>query len=136
MKWDVDSLQASLVAVLDSQKYSCRKNRWVDYSICEMTRFMGMSKLSEKDKQRGAEFSSSKFVILCEGAKKNFYKKFLFEPYPLESSLHLELVDALNSAIVAKTVQSKEECIDWLSWTFFYRRIVHNPNFYNLQEVT
>ena len=48
-----------------------------------MTRFMGMSRLSEKDKQKGAEYSSSKFIILCEGAKKNYYKKFLFEPYPL-----------------------------------------------------
>ena len=73
---------------------------------------------------------------MCEGAKKNFYKKFLFEPYPLESNIHLELADALNSAIVAKTVQTKEECIDWLSWTFFYRRIVQNPNYYNLQEVS
>ena len=73
-----------------------------------MTRFMGMSRLSEKDKQKGAEYSSSKFIILCEGAKKNYYKKFLFEPYPLESSLHTELADALNSAIVAKSVQTKE----------------------------
>lgn len=89
LKWQLENMKAFIVAVLDSQKWSCKKNRWVDYSICEMIRFMGMSRLSEKDKQKGAEYSSSKFIILCEGAKKNFYKKFLFEPYPLESSLHL-----------------------------------------------
>ena len=73
---------------------------------------------------------------MCHGPKKNFYKKFLFEPFPVESSLHLNLPNHLNSNIVSKAIQSNEECIDWLTWTFMYRRLTKNPNYYNLQEVS
>jgi hypothetical protein len=53
LKYSLDNLKAFVVAVLDSQKFSCSKKRWVDYSVCEMTRMMGMSRLSEKDRQKG-----------------------------------------------------------------------------------
>ncbi len=25
---------------------------------------------------------------------------------------------------------------DWLTWTFIYRRLMNNPNFYNMNEAT
>ena len=48
-----DTVQAFVVAVLDAQKYSCTKNRYVDYSISDMLRFMSFSKLDDKDKHKG-----------------------------------------------------------------------------------
>ena len=37
--------------------------------------------------------------------------------------------------MVSKSINSKGEGIDWLTWTFMYRRLINNPNFYNLEEV-
>lgn len=31
-----------------------------------------------------------KCVILCQGSKKEFYKKFLYEPLPVEVSVNVE----------------------------------------------
>lgn len=40
-------------------------------------------------------------VVLVHDQKKNFYKKFLYEPFPVESSLLEVLADHLNAEIVA-----------------------------------
>jgi hypothetical protein len=40
-------------------------------------------------------------VVLVHDQKKNFYKKFLYEPFPVESSLLEVMADHLNAEIVA-----------------------------------
>lgn len=40
-------------------------------------------------------------VVLVHDQKKNFYKKFLYEPFPVESSLLGVLPDHLNAEVVA-----------------------------------
>lgn len=39
--------------------------------------------------------------------KKSFYKKFLYEPFPVESSLQDQLSDHLNAEVVSGTIGSK-----------------------------
>lgn len=101
-----------------------------------MLQLMSIASVAEKDKHKGKEFNSAKFMIYCQSAKKQFYKKFLFEPYPLESSLHLNLHNHLSSAIVSKSIESKGDGVDWLTWSLMYRRLVKNPNFYNMDSTS
>jgi len=70
-------------------------------------------------------------VLVCE-EKKNFYKKFLYEPFPVESSLANSLTDHLNAEIASGTLSNKKHCIDYLTWTYFFRRLTKNPSFYNV----
>ena len=79
---------------------------------------------------------NSKCIVFCHSPKRDYYKKFLFEPYPVESHLNHFLADHLTAEIVANTIQNKQDCIDWITWTFMYRRLQQNPNYYNLQEVS
>ena len=46
--------------------------------------------------------------ILVHEPKKQFYKKFLYEPFPVESSLHGVLHDHFNAEIVGGTIKSKQ----------------------------
>uniref|UniRef100_A0A183BS22 Helicase ATP-binding domain-containing protein n=1 Tax=Globodera pallida TaxID=36090 RepID=A0A183BS22_GLOPA len=71
-------------------------------------------------------------VLMCQSSKKDFFKKFLFEPLPVESHLDHCLHDHFNAEIVTKTVENKQDAIDYLTWTLLYRRMTQNPNYYNL----
>lgn len=70
---------------------------------------------------------------MCHAPRKEYYKKFLFEPYPVESHLAYTLHDHLAAEVVTKTVANKQDAVDWLTWTFYYRRLGQNPNYYSLQ---
>ena len=79
-------------------------------------------KLQQKN-QKKASYENTKCIVFCHTPKKDFYKKFLHEPYPVESNLKNHLTDHLNTEIVAKTITSKQDCVDWLTWSFLYRRL-------------
>ena len=73
--------------------------------------------------------------ILVHDVKKHFYKKFLYEPFPVESSLLDVLPDHINAEIVAGTIGTKQEALDYMTWTYFFRRLVQNPTYYGLEGV-
>ena len=66
--------------------------------------------------------------------KKEYYKKFLYEPFPVESSLPGVFAGHLNAEVCAGTIKTKDDCIQYLSWTFFFRRLLKNPSYYGLPE--
>ena len=72
-------------------------------------------------------------VVLVHDIKKEFYKKFLYEPFPVESSLMSVLSDHLNAEIVSNTIKTKQEALEYLNWTYLFRRVLKNPNYYGLE---
>ena len=70
--------------------------------------------------------------VMVSEEKKNFYKKFLYEPFPVESSLANQITDHLNAEIASGTLSTRKHCIDYLTWTYFFRRLTKNPAFYNV----
>lgn len=79
---------------------------------------------------------AAKCVLYCHTPRKEYFIKFLQEPLPLESHLDHHLHDHLNADIAAGTIESKQDAVDWITWTFMYRRISQNPNYYNLAGKT
>uniref|UniRef100_A0A1I7UX80 SEC63 domain-containing protein n=1 Tax=Caenorhabditis tropicalis TaxID=1561998 RepID=A0A1I7UX80_9PELO len=73
-------------------------------------------------------------VIYVQDSKKTFYKKFLYEPFPVESSLLPVLPNHVNAEISAGTIDSKQGIVEYLSGTYLYRRLFANPNYYGLEE--
>lgn len=72
--------------------------------------------------------------VFVHEPKKNFYKKFLHEPFPVESSLHLQLINHINAEIASQTILSIDDCVEYLTWTYYFRRLIMNPSYYNLLD--
>jgi activating signal cointegrator complex subunit 3 len=66
-------------------------------------------------------------VILCHEPLKNYYMKFLHNPLPVESQLQDVLADHINAEIVAGTLTTLQSTMEYLTWTYFYRRLLANP---------
>eukprot|EP00850_Spirogloea_muscicola_P009705 SM000055S18239 [mRNA] locus=s55:210526:220744:+ [translate_table: standard] len=123
------SLSSHLVVVMGTQFYDARESSHADYPITDLLQMMGRASRPLID-------SSGKCVILCHAPKKEYYKKFLYEPLPAESHLDHYLHDHMNAEVVVRTIENKQDAVDYLTWTFMYRRLAQNPNYYNLQGVT
>ena len=44
--------------------------------------------------------------------------------------------DTINAEVVVENIESQQDVIDWITWTFMYRRLIQNPNYYNLNGKT
>ncbi|KAF6205050.1 hypothetical protein GE061_019217 [Apolygus lucorum] len=126
LAWGVN-LPAHLVVVKGTEYYDGKTKRYNDMPITDVLQMMGRAGRPQFDNQGVA-------VILVHDIKKNFYRKFLYEPFPVESSLLSVLPDHLSAEIVAGTIKTKQEALDYLTWTYFFRRLLKNPSYYGLES--
>lgn len=127
LAWGVN-LPAHLVIVKGTEYYDGKLKRYVDMPITDVLQMMGRAGRP----QFGTEGIA---VVLVHDVKKNFYKKFLYDPFPVESSLLNVLPDHVNAEIVAGTVQTKQSILDYFTWTYCFRRLLRNPSYYELASI-
>jgi pre-mRNA-splicing helicase BRR2 len=120
--WKIQSV-AHVVVVMGTEAFDGREGRHVDYPSVDLLHMMG----------RFCPDASGKCVILCHAPKKDYLKKLLYDPLPVESHVDSYLHDPLNAEIVTKTVSSMQDAIDYMTWTFLYRRLPKNPTYYGLR---
>lgn len=126
LAWGVN-LPAHLVIVKGTEFYDAATKRYVDYPITDVLQMMGRAGRPQYDTEGFA-------CVFVEESKKAFYTKFLYEPFPVESQLKNALHDHINAEIVAGTIKSKQDAVDYLTWTFFFRRLLKNPSYYGLEN--
>ncbi|CAB57421.1 U5 snRNP complex ATPase subunit Brr2 [Schizosaccharomyces pombe] len=121
--------KSNAVIVMGTQYYDGKEHRYIDYPISELLQMLGFT----------ASIGSSELsqvILMTVTTKKEYYKKFLNEPLPMESHLQVWLHDAFVSEISTQTIESKQDAVDWLTWSYMYRRLVANPAYYGLQDIT
>lgn len=126
--WGI-GMSSHMVVIMGTQFFEGKEHRYADYPITDVLQMMGKA-------CRPREDDSGRCVLMCQATKKDFYKKFLYEALPVESHLDHFLHDHFNAEIVTKTIENKQDAVDYLTWTFLYRRMAQNPNYYSLQGTT
>ncbi|GFY27543.1 activating signal cointegrator 1 complex subunit 3 [Trichonephila clavipes] len=127
LAWGIN-LPAHLVVIKGTEYFDGKVQRYVDFPITDVMQMAGRAGRPQFD-------TTGVAVVLVHDIKKNFYKKFLHEPFPVESSLIQVLPEHLNAEVVAGTIGSKQQCLDYITWTYLFRRLLQNPTYYGLENL-
>lgn len=126
LAWGVN-FPAHMVVVKGTEYYDGKTKSYVDYPITDVLQMIGRAGRPQFDTEGVAQ-------VLCHEPKKGFYHKFLYDPFPVESALHRQLHVHINAEIVAGTITTRQDAVDYLTWTYLFRRLVKNPSYYGLED--
>eukprot|EP00817_Percolomonadidae_sp_ATCC50343_P005694 CAMPEP_0117432538 /NCGR_PEP_ID=MMETSP0758-20121206/12002_1 /TAXON_ID=63605 /ORGANISM="Percolomonas cosmopolitus, Strain AE-1 (ATCC 50343)" /LENGTH=652 /DNA_ID=CAMNT_0005222507 /DNA_START=2099 /DNA_END=4054 /DNA_ORIENTATION=- len=126
LAWGVN-FPAHLVVVKGTKFFDPKLHQYVDYPLVDVLQMMGRAGRPQFDNE-------GKAVIFCKDDRKDFYSKFLYESFPVESHLLPVLHDHINAEIVSGTISTFQEAVDYLTWTFMFRRLVRNPSYYGVED--
>ena len=125
LAWGVN-LPAHLVVVKGTQFFDAKIEGYKDMDLTDVLQMLGRAGRPQFD-------TSGIARIFTQDAKKDFYKHFLHTGFPVESSLHNVLDNHLGAEVSAGTIVTKQDALDYLTWTFFFRRLHKNPSYYGLE---
>ncbi|EHA27785.1 hypothetical protein ASPNIDRAFT_211092 [Aspergillus niger ATCC 1015] len=125
LAWGVN-LPAHLVVVKGTQFFDAKIEGYRDMDLTDVLQMLGRAGRPQFD-------TSGIARIFTQDAKKAFYKHFLHTGFPVESTLHRVLDNHLGAEVSAGTITTKQDALDYLTWTFFFRRLHKNPSYYGLE---
>lgn len=100
----------------------------VEYSDLEVMQMLGRAGRPQFD-------DSAVAIIMTRMERVDRYKKMISGQDILESTLHLNLIEHLNSEIGLRTIKTAYEAKLWLGGTFLSVRMRQNPNYYKFSGV-
>ena len=125
LAWGVN-LPAHLVVVKGTQYFDAKIEGYKDMDLTDVLQMLGRAGRPQFD-------TSGIARIFTQDSKKAFYKHFLHTGFPVESSLHKVLDNHLGAEVSAGVITTKQDALDYLTWTFFFRRLHKNPTYYGLE---
>jgi ATP-dependent DNA helicase HFM1/MER3 len=104
-----------------------------DGSICEYSDLEVMQMLGRAGRPQFDD--SAVAIIMTRSAQVERYNKMISGQDILESTLHLNLIEHLNSEIGLRTIHDVNGAKKWLAGTFLSVRMRQNPDYYKLEGV-
>ena len=119
------NLPAHLVIIKSTLMYNGRN--YTEYTELEILQMIGRAGRPQFD-------TSAVVVIMTDPVNKSRYENLIAGMRPIESTLHLNLAEHLNSEIATGGIRDIEEALDWLTKSYLYIRLLTNPEFYECHE--
>ena len=116
---------AHTVILCGTQFYNGSERRHEDYPIADLFEMIGHCGRQNYD-------DSSTAIVMCHSPQKSSLMKILHEPFPVESALDECVHDHFNAEITAGSIESMHDAVDYLTWSYLYRRLPKNPNYYGM----
>ncbi|XP_050304437.1 activating signal cointegrator 1 complex subunit 3 [Anthonomus grandis grandis] len=126
LAWGVN-FPARLVIVKGTEYFDAATKRYVDMPITDVIQMCGRAGRPQFD-------TSGVACVMVQESKKNFYRKFLFEPFPVESNLLESLPDHVNAEVANGNILSKAQLVEFIESTFFFKRLLANPSYYQMES--
>ncbi|RLV91932.1 Pre-mRNA-splicing helicase BRR2 [Spathaspora sp. JA1] len=125
LAWGVN-LPAHTVIIKGTETYSPELGTWVQLSPQDILQMLGRAGRPRYDK-------NGEGVIITSQDEIQYYLAILNQQLPIESKLISKLVDSVNAEVVSGAITSLEEGIEWLSFSYFFVRMVQSPALYGVE---
>lgn len=122
-------IRATLVIVLSCQFAILKEENQREIKNYDLVDLLQMQSLALPLDSNG----SAELVVFCQAEQIDFYEKFLLSGLNLESELSFaeKLLESIYHDLGTGSIKSRQDMIEWFSWTYFARRIETNPNYYS-----
>ncbi|RCK66017.1 Pre-mRNA-splicing helicase BRR2 [Candida viswanathii] len=124
LAWGVN-LPAHTVIIKGTETYSPETGTWVQLSPQDILQMLGRAGRPRYDK-------NGEGIIITSQDEIQYYLAILNQQLPIESQLVHKLVDSVNAEVVAGTIGSIEDGIEWLGYTYLYVRMLQSPSLYGV----
>ncbi|GKT28050.1 Activating signal cointegrator 1 complex subunit 3, partial [Aduncisulcus paluster] len=138
LAWGVN-LPAYCVIVKGCVYFDGPKGSYVDMKVTEIMQAVGRAgrpQFVEEEKRMGLPSAQKDpeavAIVMCKSDMKDFYKTFLNEPFPVESSFHTKIPEHIISEISVGAIKTLFDVVSWLKNTFYYLRMCSQPSRYGL----
>ncbi|EDO14727.1 hypothetical protein Kpol_1075p5 [Vanderwaltozyma polyspora DSM 70294] len=118
------------IVVLGTKYYDEKEHRYRNYTSDMLNEMIAISFAKNNSKHVG------NIHIMTDTNMKFFYKKFIEEALPIESNLLYFLHDFIIDGIFSGIVENKQDCVDLITYSLFYRRIHANPSYYGVVDTS
>lgn len=124
LAWGVN-LPAHMVIVKGTEHWDVQHGGYVDMPITDILQMIGRAGRPQFD-------TSARALLMVHESKRAFYRRFLYESFPVESSMAIggALADHLLAEITIDGVSNTSETVQWAKQTYLYYRLQSNPSYY------
>lgn len=119
------NLPAHLVIIKSTQQYVA--GEYKEYSELSLLQMIGRAGRPQYD-------TSATAVIMTKHTTKQKYQKMVEGKELIESNLHNNLKEHLNSEIALSTITDFKQALNWLQTTFLFIRALKNPRHYKIPQ--
>ena len=124
LAWGVN-LPAHTVVIKGTQIYSPEKGSWVELSPQDVLQMLGRAGRPQYD-------TFGEGIIITTQTEMQYYLSLLNQQLPIESQFISRMADNLNAEIVLGNVKSRDEGVEWLSYTYLFVRMLRSPGLYSV----
>lgn len=129
LAWGVN-LPSHLVVIKGTEYFDAKSRSYSPFPVSDVLQMMGRAGRVQYGEDKGVA------VLLVHDQLKAFYKRFLYEPFPLESNLVHRLGNLLNVEICSGRVTNLSSALEYLGSTFLAIRVGRNPLYYGIEAGT
>ncbi|VVC29408.1 Hypothetical protein CINCED_3A012551 [Cinara cedri] len=117
------NILAQLIIIKSTEYYTF--NCYKEYNECQVLQMIGRAGRPQVD-------TSATAIIMTKQSTKDQYKQILTGNRFLESHLHKNLIEHLNTEIFMGTINNVTVAMDWMQSTFLYIRACKSPQNYGM----
>ncbi|KYN95985.1 putative DEAD/DEAH box helicase [Plasmodium gaboni] len=126
LAWGIN-LPAYLVIIKGNEFYDAKTKKYKDIPYTDLLQMIGRAGRPQFDDKALA-------ILLVQEKRKNAIKNFLYHPMNIESNIMENFNEHINAEICSKVINNKEDIFNYLTKSYYFKRLFSNPSYY-IKEV-